>query len=541
MKHKFNKDKILKFFKKRFKSERGVGTATVLLGLMILSLIILAVNGKDAGDKGLEIKKSIKDPGQYADIIGPETVKLDEETLTVRDETNKKIINHAIELVKTPMTVVDDTQVLTILEQAGVFKVKKKNIEEEDKKTETNLKNNGLPSDKLNVAIAKIVKAKIENNSTPGTSSEEIDDMMIKIMEDIEDQEDLFDAMEEVDAIVDMVSLVEEILENNDKLADQKIIDIKSNLNRAESEKKYLEAIINASKDAESKGGFLADAQGIRDAKARLEENEKIINDLKTELQQYEDRQEEESEEITEEVTAEVITLNGTLVFINPNPVTLGEAVSCSTNITNDDYTYKWNLGDGTKLDEVGLYKTEHVYSLEGMYPISVEIYDGKDELVGKATQNVTVAPPEVTEVTTSSNSEVVGTWFYQSDVYFFYYDNSVSYVIITFVLNGDGTCSYEYLPVVLREPSEEIEPQERIDLAAMYKVNNPGVIPPEYESAYGTYVFLEKGSYFEEHKRGAATMLYTSASYGEYEYSDNIYLMDTGRLVFSSTEFTRK
>ena len=229
------------------------------------------------------------------------------------------------------------------------------------------------------------------------------------------------------------------------------------------------------------------------------------------------------------------------IVFINPNPVTLGEAVSCSTNITNDDYTYKWNLGDGTKLDEVGLYKTEHVYSLEGMYPISVEIYDGKDELVGKATQNVTVAPPEVTEVTTSSNSEVVGTWFYQSDVYFFYYDNSVSYVIITFVLNGDGTCSYEYLPVVLREPSEEIEPQERIDLAAMYKVNNPGVIPPEYESAYGTYVFLEKGSYFEEHKRGAATMLYTSASYGEYEYSDNIYLMDTGRLVFSSTEFTRK
>ena len=43
--------------------------------------------------------------------------------------------------------------------------------------------------------------------------------------------------MEEIDAIIDMVSLVEEILETNDKLADQKIINIKTSLNKAESEK----------------------------------------------------------------------------------------------------------------------------------------------------------------------------------------------------------------------------------------------------------------------------------------------------------------
>jgi len=209
------------------------------------------------------------------------------------------------------------------------------------------------------------------------------------------------------------------------------------------------------------------------------------------------------------------------MLSANPNPVTLGKAVSLSTNITNKDYA------------------TEHIYSLEGDYPISLEIYDGKGELVGKATQNVTVAPPEVTE-TTTSNSEIVGTWSYQSDTYFYYYDYSVSYVIITFVLNGDGTCSYKYLPVVLREPSEEIDPQERIDLAAMYKVLNPAYHPPEYESGQGTYTYLGKGQYFEEDKVGAATMLYTSAS-GQYEYSDSIYLDDDGKLIFSSTVFTKK
>jgi len=85
MKHKFNKDKILALF--------------------ALSLLILTVNGADVGDKGEKIIKEKKDLGQYAELVGPETVKLDEETLTVRDETNKKILNHSIELVKIPLTV----------------------------------------------------------------------------------------------------------------------------------------------------------------------------------------------------------------------------------------------------------------------------------------------------------------------------------------------------------------------------------------------------------------------------------------------------
>lgn len=257
------------------------------------------------------------------------------------EEQKKKEMDLYKKAIKIPIGIHSDTPIGTLLDESGLLEVKTKNIEE-DKKTETNLKNSGLPSDPLNVGISKIIKAKIENNSTPGTSPEEINIMMIEIMEDIEDQDNLFDsteedsddAVKEIDASIDLGSYIEKILETNDKLADQKIINIKSNLNRAESEKKYLEAIINASKDAESKGGFLTDAKGIRDAKARLEENEKTINNLEAELQQYEDGQgevseeitgevveevteeivdsEEESEEVTEEVVGEVITLNGT-------------------------------------------------------------------------------------------------------------------------------------------------------------------------------------------------------------------------------------
>ncbi|TET48620.1 MAG: hypothetical protein E3J58_06340 [Actinomycetota bacterium] len=128
-------------------------------------------------------------------------------------------------------------------------------------------------------------------------------------MKDIEEEEELIDSMddgsdddtdnavEEVGAIIDMVSHIEEILESNKKLADQKIIDLKTNLSKAESEKKYLEGIIKAYEDAEKKGGFLSSTQGISNIKTRLEDAEQTINDLKTELKQHED----ELKEVTDE------------------------------------------------------------------------------------------------------------------------------------------------------------------------------------------------------------------------------------------------
>jgi len=223
---------------------------------------------------------------------------------------------------------------------------------------------------------------------------------------------------------------------------------------------------------------------------------------------------------------------------VNPNPVTLGEAVSFSTNTTysTKDYRYKWDFGDGTILDEVGLHKTEHIYSLAGEYVMGVYIYDGRGRFIAVESEFVTVDGPEVI---TSSNSEIVGTWICQWPPLFYSYDNSVSYVISTFVINSDGTCFYEYVPVIIREPSEEIEYQERQDLIAKYPLQNPSWQPPEYESGHGDYAYFGKGHYFVEDKVGAATILLISAS-SQYEFNGDIFLCDD-KLVFYSTEFTKK
>ncbi len=337
--------KILKLLYKCLKNERG-GFTIVGAGLFLVFVLLITnlVNTKDEGEKFIELRIN---PGEVADNSPEAESKTDK-----IEEQKKKAMDLYKKAIKIPIGIHSDTPVGIILEESGLLDVKKKNIEE-DKKTEINLKNSGLPSDSLTVGISKTIKAKIENNSTPGTSPEEIDAMMIKIMEDIEDQDKLFDsteddsddAVKEIDAAIDMVSHIKKILENNNKLADQKIINIKSNLNRAESHKNYVEGLIQASEDAEKKGGFLSVTQGLSALKADLEETNKTINNLEAELQQYEDGQgevseeetedtltdeetedtltdeetedtltdEEESEEATEEIIEEVITLNGTL------------------------------------------------------------------------------------------------------------------------------------------------------------------------------------------------------------------------------------
>jgi len=288
----------------------------IVLGVLaITGIISLGVAMFAFGGKTAEYKKKKVDIGLYGDDKAP--LNSDEEL----KKDKKALLGLIVDGGKVVVGVGDDTALLIIPQELGVFDVKKKNTEE-DNKIKNNLKSNGLASDPLTVDISKIIKAKIENNSTPGTSSEKIDAMMIKIMEDIEEEEKLFDNMErdsnddvkEIDAIIDMVSHIEEILKTNNKLADQKIIDIKNSLNRAESEKKYLEGIVKAYEDAEKEGGILGNTQGIIAIKARLEEAEKIISGLKEELQQYEDEAVEvtDEEDIEDQDIEDVSTDGGT-------------------------------------------------------------------------------------------------------------------------------------------------------------------------------------------------------------------------------------
>ena len=171
----------------------------------------------------------------------------------------------------------------------------------------------------------------MENSSTISTSSKEIDAMLIKIMKDIKQQEELIssmDTLEDIENTIDVISLIEQTLAADNKLADQKLINLKTNLGRAESEKKYLEEIIKAYEDAEKEGSF--QTGGISSVKTRLEDANQTINNLKTEIKRYEEvipeeepikekdetsvgDEVEEPKEITEEVVESIITLNGTM------------------------------------------------------------------------------------------------------------------------------------------------------------------------------------------------------------------------------------
>lgn len=320
------------------------------------------------GNKALKAKQKEVDVTKYADINTKGDPGKDLE------KNKAALLKTIIEGGKVVAGVYDDTGLGTVVDKLGVFDVKKdkgKNTEEENK-IKINLENSGLSSDPLSVGISKIIKKKIENNSTTGTSPEEIDDMLIKIMEDIEEEEELIDSMgdgsddvlEDTGNIIDMVSHIEQILKSNKKLADQKIIDLRSSLNKAESEKKYLEGIVKAHEDAEKQGAFLGDTQGISNIKTRLEGAEQTISDLKDELQQHEDELKEvideentedqgtediltdeetqdtstdgeESEEITGEVVENVITLTGTM---NP-PDEVAQKMSMIINLETGSVT----------------------------------------------------------------------------------------------------------------------------------------------------------------------------------------------------------
>ena len=136
---------------------------------------------------------------------------------------------------------------------------------------------------------------------------------------------------------------------------------------------------------------------------------------------------------------------------------------------------------------------------------------------------------------------EIVGTWIYQSETAIYSTKFAVAYTISTFELTSDGICYYEYRPVILRGPTNYIEDAERINLLNTYPIRYPGMSVPEYESGQGTYTYLGKGNYFQENAVGFAKIKIITASQKIYDYENFIHLMDTGRLVFYGTEFTKK
>ena len=146
---------------------------------------------------------------------------------------------------------------------------------------------------------------------------------------------------------------------------------------------------------------------------------------------------------------------------------------------------------------------------------------------------------PTTPAATSPSHEPIVGTWVYQSETAIYSIDFAVLYKVSTFELNRDGTCSYTFTPVILREPTETIADAERIKLLDKYPLHYPGMAVPEEESGEGTFTYLGKGSYFEKDQVGMATLLLTTTS-SQYEYYNSIVLRDD-KLFFKSTEFTKE
>ena len=297
---------MLNYFYKMFKNERG----GVVLGILaVTGIIALGIGLFSFGNKTVDYKKSKVDVTKYDDI------NASGDPGKVQEKNSDAFVAICVEGGKVVATTGDDTAILTIPQKLGLFDVKKdksKNTEEENK-IKTNLEKNNLPSDPLTVGISKVIKNNIKNNSALDTSSEEIDNMLIEIMKEIEEKEELIDSMdngsgddayddmEDISNLVDMVSSIEQILESNEKLADQKVIDLKSNLNLAESHKKYVEGLIEAYEDAEKKGGILSSTQGLSALKTDLEYTNQTIDNLKNEMQLHEDELKKEPDEETQD------------------------------------------------------------------------------------------------------------------------------------------------------------------------------------------------------------------------------------------------
>ena len=248
------------------------------------------------GNKALKTKQKLADITKYADIAASGDPVKDQEKNTAA------LVEISVEGGKLGAGAYDDTGFLVIIDKSGAFNAEKRNESknnEEENKIKSVLENSGLPSDPLTIGISKVIKTKIENNSTPGASIEEIDDMLIKILEDIEEEEkllnslkdasddDMGDDKEDIGSLLDLPSYIEQALADDGMLAEQKIIDLKKDLGKASSEKQYLEKEIQAYKDYEEQGYIITNTQTLSDMETRLDVINNEISNLEAELQQH--------------------------------------------------------------------------------------------------------------------------------------------------------------------------------------------------------------------------------------------------------------
>jgi len=339
--YKIIKRKAKSFFK-RLKSQNG---SVVLTTLAILGIAALGASLFSFGEKAMEEKKDRVDMAKYGDAKASGNPGKDQE------KNSAGFVELAVEEGKVGVGAYDDTGLLIILDKSGVLNVEKK----ED----------NIPSDPLMVGIAKVVENKVKRNSDSDAAQEDIDEVVIDTMKELKELEELLDdeALSNEDKIkepeFDIVSHINKILNASGKLADQKVIEIRKELDKTNSEKKYIEMEIKAYKDYENKGYLVTDTSEWANFEDRLDELNNKISELTTEIQQYEDKSqevadeediedvstdgeiqdtstdEEEPEEIIEEVVEDVITLTGTMDAPDSNPQKMSMTIDLKAGLVS--------------------------------------------------------------------------------------------------------------------------------------------------------------------------------------------------------------
>jgi len=235
------------------------------------------------------------------------------------------------------------------------------------------------------------------------------------------------------------------------------------------------------------------------------------------------------------------------ILSANPNPVDIEDKVSFTIDFNQSSpaidvsaYTYRWDFGNGVNHTTEGVASNTYIYADAGTYTVSVDIYNQTNNIIGNGVATVKVVDPLASpEITVPPNNELVGTWVYESETAIYSINFAVLYTVSTFVLNSDGTCSYTFEPVILREPTDSIEDAERINLLDTYPTRYPGMTVPEHMSGQGTYTYMGKGQYLGENQVGVATMVLTTPS-SQYDYYNFIEIIGE-KLIFKGTEFTKK
>ena len=290
---------IFKKITKRFLCQTG-GFLTVL---GIIGLVSLAVGLHAFKGEAKEYLENKEDVTKYDinDSSGDANIGA--------EKSKSEFVEIVVKGFKTAAGSYDDTGLLTIAEQGGVFNTKEEQETEkteEDESIKLELKSNGLPEDKLMVDAAKIIKKQLIKKATKNTSEEDIDVILYETLSDIQEGVEAIEELEGIDKDIaediddlEVIIAIDKTLEDEGNLEDPEVIKLKNDLSKFESAKKYIQEKLDSYKYYEEKGYIISDTSGRTDMETELEDLNKKINETNSQIEKI--QTENEQAQIEEE------------------------------------------------------------------------------------------------------------------------------------------------------------------------------------------------------------------------------------------------